>query len=94
MSTAIVKPCFVYLIYSTSHGRSRSYVGWTTNIEQRLLKHNSAQGAKATRGAQWDLVYSETHPTRTAAMAAEYRLKKDRKRRQSLIDSFLATDIA
>ncbi len=91
MTSAIVKPCFIYLIYTASQGRPRSYVGWTTDIEQRLHKHNSDKGAKSTRGAQWELVYSERFLTRGAAMAAEYQLKKDRKRRQALINEYLSS---
>jgi putative endonuclease len=77
-------PCFVYVLGSEGPNGCRTYVGWTTDLERRLGRHNDGAGARSTRGRQWSLLYAERHPTRAAAMAREWRLKRDRKFRAGL----------
>jgi putative endonuclease len=78
--------CYVYLLQTCDEGVSKSYVGWTVDLDKRLAAHNDGSGAKATRGRQWKLVHSEVFTTRGAAMAREYHLKKDRAERQKLLN--------
>ncbi len=63
-----------------------TYVGWTTEIAQRLKKHNAGTGARTTRGRAWALVHSEKLKTRESAMSREWYLKRDRKLRKMLLD--------
>ena len=80
-------PSFVYvLIAQNKSGRTRTYVGWTLDLERRLGEHNgtSGRGAKSTRGQVWNLIYAEKHRTRRKAMAREYVLKRDRAFRAAL----------
>jgi putative endonuclease len=65
----------------------RTYVGWTTDIDQRLARHNAGTGAKSTRGRQWVLLHREAFKTRPEAMSREWYLKRDRKFRRSLLDN-------
>ena len=37
-----------------------TYVGYTNNIEKRVLLHNTGKGAKFTRGRKWLLIYKES----------------------------------
>ena len=37
--------------------KRKSYVGYSTNIKNRLKKHNSSSGAKSTRGYKWKVIY-------------------------------------
>ncbi|WP_417826811.1 GIY-YIG nuclease family protein [Thalassospira povalilytica] len=62
----------------------RTYVGWSTDVEARLVTHNSGKGAKTTRGRQWELVYVERFRTFGQAMSREWHLKRDRKLRKML----------
>ena len=48
---------FVYLIISKKRENLISYVGYTNNLEKRLLLHNTGKGAKFTKGRKWDLIY-------------------------------------
>lgn len=75
--------CFVYLLGTTGEGSFRTYVGWTTNLDQRLEAHNTGKGARSTRGQQWELLYAERYATRNEAMSREWYLKRDRKFRRS-----------
>ena len=80
-------PSFVYiLIARNKSGRTRTYVGWTLNLERRLAEHNGKEnrGAKFTRGQVWALVYAEKYRTRKKAMVREHALKRDRALRAAL----------
>ena len=76
--------CFVYVIGTIGAGPAKTYVGWTTDLAQRLAAHNAGTGAKSTRGRQWRLLYAERHATRSAAMSREWHLKRDRRLRADL----------
>ena len=77
-------PSFVYVLASARHGKPRTYVGWTTDLEHRMIQHNAGKGAKATRGRDWILLYAERYRTRTTAMKREWAIKHDRTFRAAL----------
>ena len=76
---------FVYMLLSTSENKKKTYVGYTNNLNQRLEKHNSNRGAKSTRGYKWEIIFKKKFLTKSKAMSYEYRLKKDRKKRLTII---------
>lgn len=77
------------MIADLTNEKPRTYVGWTNDLDSRIAAHNTAKGAKATRGGIWTLVHSEAYKTRSAAMQAEYALKKNRILRKSLLTQYL-----
>jgi putative endonuclease len=77
-------PCFVYVLGCRTKTRHLTYVGWTTDVAQRLAKHNAGKGARSTRGRAWVLLHSEKFRTKPAAMSREWHLKRDRKFRKKL----------
>ena len=80
-------PYFVYLILSNVKNKKKSsYVGYTGDLIKRLNLHNSGKGAKFTRGKKWKLVYYKKYDSKSEAMKNEYKLKKDYKLRQKLIN--------
>ena len=84
-----LKPCFVYILGTTEISNFRTYVGWSTDLDARLAKHNTGCGAKSTRGREWRLLYAEKFPKRGDAMSREWHLKRDRKFRKKLSESWL-----
>lgn len=76
--------CFVYVLGSDGAGGYRTYVGWTTDLDQRLSRHNAGTGARSTKGRFWTLLYAERHKSRSAAMSREWHLKRDRSFRRDL----------
>jgi putative endonuclease len=76
--------CFVYILGSGRGRDRRTYVGWTLDLDRRLLQHNGGTGAKSTRGRDWRLLYAECCATRGEAMSREWHLKRARKLRQEL----------
>lgn len=87
-----VNCCYVYVLGSFAVNGVRTYVGWTTNLERRLAEHNSGRGARATRGREWRLLYSERAEDRGLAQSREYALKKNRSFRKMLAVHIPGTD--
>ena len=78
---------FVYLIVSKiKNNKIFSYVGYTNNLKKRINLHNSGKGAKFTRGKKWKLVYYEKYDSKSDAMKAEFKLKKNYKLRNKIIE--------
>jgi putative endonuclease len=80
--------CYVYILGSAGDSGARTYVGWTTDLEKRLVAHNSGTGAKSTRGRTWRLLYAERYVVRGEAMSREWHLKRDRRFRKALAGDF------
>ena len=76
---------YVYMLKTLSGYTDKTYVGYTTNILLRLNKHNSSKGAKSTRGYKWKVVYKKRFNSKSKALSFEYFLKKDRKKRLSIL---------
>jgi putative endonuclease len=76
--------CFVYVLGCATVTGGRTYVGWTTDLERRLARHNAGTGARSTRGRTWVLLYAERYATRGEAMSREWHLKRDRAFRRLL----------
>ena len=74
---------FVYLLISYHKKKLITYVGYTTNIKKRLKLHNTSKGAKFTKGKYWKILYKKSYNTKKEAMINEYKLKKDRVRRNT-----------
>ena len=76
---------YVYMIKTLDGYKKKSYVGYSTNIKDRLKKHNSSKGAKSTRGYKWKIIFNKKFLSKTKALSFEYKLKKDRKIRESIL---------
>ncbi len=69
----------VYVLHSKSF--NKIYIGYTSDIEQRLISHNHPGNKGWTkRFAPWILVYSEQYDSKTNAIAREKQLKEHRGR--------------
>ena len=79
---------YVYLLKSISPGINKTYAGYSTDVNKRLIKHNSNNGAKSTRGYKWKIIYQKKFNTKSEAMSFEHKLKKDKLLRKRIIDKF------
>ena len=66
----------------------KTYVGSTNNVHERLNKHNTNRGAKSTRGYKWVVIYKKRFINKRDALSYEYSLKKDKKKRITLLNDF------
>ena len=76
---------YVYLLVSFREKKLVSYVGYTNDLKKRLDLHNSSKGAKFTRGKKWKIIYKKRFMSKSEALSFEYLLKKDRKKRLSIL---------
>ena len=79
----------VYLLVTKTKYKWISYVGYTNNIKNRLLAHNNSKGAKFTRGRKWEIIYQKRYKNKSTAMKEEYKLKKDKIKRNILKSNYI-----
>ena len=77
------------MIITKKTNRYITYVGYSKNIEKRLILHNSSKGAKFTKGSYWKIIYKKKYNSKSKAMKAEYNLKKNIKFRLKLKEKFI-----
>ncbi|MEA5020540.1 MAG: GIY-YIG nuclease family protein [Gordonibacter sp.] len=77
-----------HFMYVLSCSDGTLYTGYTTNVEQRVIVHNAAKGAKYTRGRlPVELVAQISFATKHQAMSAEYRFKRlTRPQKEALLE--------
>ena len=74
---------YVYVLFEKEAGKN--YIGYSTNLRQRVEQHKSGIGAKMVRNGNWELVYYEAYLTKADATRREYRLKHDGRARRQLL---------
>ena len=69
----------VYVLYSEKF--NKIYIGYTGNLEERLLSHNKL-GTKGhtLKYRPWVVAFTEEYPTKTQAMKREKALKSGKGR--------------
>ena len=71
---------YVYVLLEKESGNR--YIGFSSNLRQRVKKHKSGSAARLTRNGQWELVYYEAYLSRADATKREYRLKQNGRARR------------
>jgi len=61
--------------------RKKTYVGYTKDLNKRILLHNLSKGAKFTKGNKWKVIYKKRFILKSKAMSYEYVLKNDKNKR-------------
>ncbi len=64
---------FVYVIYSEAF--NKIYIGFTSNLENRIFAHNNLPKGWTSKFRPWQLVFSEKYETKKEAMIREQQLK-------------------
>ena len=80
---------YVYLLISKNNNKYISYVGYTNNLNKRLISHNTGKGAKFTKGKKWVLIYKKRYKSKSDAMHNEYKLKKNYLKRKKIKQNYL-----
>jgi putative endonuclease len=68
------KKFITYIIKSDSI--NKFYIGYTSDSEKRLKKHNTKSNKWTKRGVPWKVVYTKEFPTKSQAIKHERYLKK------------------
>jgi putative endonuclease len=64
---------YTYILQSEKDGKY--YIGSTSNLEQRLYKHNAGATISTKHRRPLKLVYSEGFNTKSEAIKREYKIK-------------------
>jgi putative endonuclease len=65
----------VYILYS--HSLKKFYTGFTADLEQRILFHNSGMNNFSKKGIPWILIKTFELPDKYTAMMLEKQIKKN-----------------
>ncbi len=77
----------VYILFSQI--KNRFYIGSTSNLEERIIRHNQKSKGFTGNVNDWIIVYTENYPSKEEALCRELQIKswKSRKKIQELISS-------
>jgi putative endonuclease len=70
---------FVYILYSKAI--DRYYIGHTSNLSDRLKRHNSSSIGFTSRATDWQIIYSEEYATKGEAIKRESQIKRMKSRK-------------
>jgi putative endonuclease len=84
-----------YFVYMVRCKYGTYYTGYTDDLQKRIEKHNSGQGAKYLRGkSPIELVYAKEYRYLKNALLGERNLKKlKRKQKEALISAYIREKI-
>ena len=79
----------MYFVYILKNLKNHLYTSSTDNIEKRITRHNSGNGAEFTkRNKNFKLVYSEKFPTLLEARRREKQVKGWRREKKENLITF------
>ena len=68
-----------FIVYILQSKKDNSYyIGFTSDLNQRLKYHNSGKSRYTSKKMPWKVVYTEKFNTRSEAMKREKFLKKQK----------------
>jgi len=70
--------CHMHIVYLITHDKTGEiYIGYTTNLKERIKAHNSGLNKSTARvKGKWILVYAEAFLSKKDAQLRERRLKQ------------------
>ena len=63
----------VYILFSKT--KDRYYVGYTSDMDARLIRHNHDSKGFTGKVSDWKIVYTEAFPAKQPAMLREKQIK-------------------
>ena len=75
----------IYILFSIT--KNRYYIGYTSNLEERIIRHNQKSNGDTRKVNDWEVVYDEKYETKEQAHQRELQIKswKSRIKLQDLI---------
>ena len=77
---------YVYILQSDRN--QRYYIGFTHNVETRLIYHNSGKVTATRNKGPWVIKYLQEYPDEIMAKRVEYKLKQ--LKNKTIIDRIIA----
>ncbi len=66
-------PFIVYILHSSI--KDKFYIGFTSDLEERIIRHNQKSKGFTGNTNDWIIVYTENYLTKTEALAREKQIK-------------------
>jgi len=66
-------PFIVYIIYSSS--KDKFYIGFTSDLAERIIRHNQKNKGFTGNTKDWTIVYTEEYSTKPEALSREKQIK-------------------
>jgi putative endonuclease len=66
----------MYLVYILENTEGKHYIGYTSDLKQRIKDHNSTKGRWTKKKGPWRLVYKEAYSTKEEAYSRENQIKR------------------
>ena len=78
-------PFIVYILFSST--KNKFYIGYTSELEERIIRHNQKSKGFTGNTNDWEIVYTENYTTKSEALLREKQIKswKSRAKIQELI---------
>lgn len=73
---------YMYTVYVLENDTGKHYIGFTSNLEQRLISHNQTGCGYTSKYRPWKLIHRETYVTKHEAMFREKYLKTGKGREE------------
>jgi len=70
---------YLYIIYSEK--LDKFYVGYSSDLKERLRKHNSSNKSFTGNSNDWKIVYTEEYKSKNDVMFREKQIKKWKSRK-------------
>ena len=70
---------YVYILYSAK--LDKYYIGYTSDLDKRIIDHNTGISDYTAKASDWELKYSEQFPSRETAMKREKEIKAKKSRK-------------
>jgi putative endonuclease len=70
---------WIYIIYSVK--LDCYYIGYTTDLDKRLVEHNSGISTITSKASDWKLLYTERFETKKFAHKRELEIKRKKSRK-------------
>lgn len=79
---------FVYILYSTT--KDKFYIGYTSDLNERIIRHNQKSKGYTGSTNDWELKYHETFENKIDALNREKQIKswKSKIKIKELIKTF------
>lgn len=71
----------MYHVYVIQNENGNWYIGYSTNLKQRILDHNRGKNISTAKFKEWKLIYCETYLHKIDALGREKFLKSGSGRR-------------
>ncbi|MES2863360.1 MAG: GIY-YIG nuclease family protein [Bacteroidota bacterium] len=66
-------PFIVYILFSST--KDKFYIGFTSNLEERVIRHNQKSKGFTVNTNDWKIVYTETYLIKPEALARDKQIK-------------------